>query len=134
MKCNRGLYYGNTLIGDNFTWYGVHRCNNCELWHLKTPFEFYLFLKSRGGLGVRGGDGVATVITVDGHCQGMTYPKGDQIWWFLPPFLKIIYIFYYIPTPSDDPGEPLYNWTWPLFSFFHIYSTSSITYQKWLNY
>ena len=33
-----------------------------------------------GGLGVRGeGDGVAAVITVDGHYQGMTYPKGDQI-------------------------------------------------------
>ena len=86
----------------------------------ENPFWILPIYEKYGGVwGVRGeGDGVAAVITVDGHCQGMTYPKGDQIWWFLPPFLKIIYIFYYIPTPSDAPGEPLYNWTWPLFFVF----------------
>ena len=59
----------------------MHQCNICELLHLKTLFEFYLFMKSMGGSGGgRGeGDGVAAVIAVDGHYEGMTYPKGDQI-------------------------------------------------------
>ena len=102
----------------------------------ENPFWILPIYEKYGGVwGGRGeGDGVAAVITVDGHYQGMTYPKGYQIWWFLPPFLKIIYIFYCIPTPSDAPGEPLYNLTWPFFLFFHIYSTSSITYQKLSNY
>ena len=51
-----------------------------QLWHLKTHFEFYPFLKNRGGSGrVSGGSGVVTVIRGGRHYQGMTYTKGDKI-------------------------------------------------------
>ena len=47
---------------------------------LENPLEILPVLEKQGGLGgSEGGGGVATVNRGGIHCQGMSYPKGDQI-------------------------------------------------------
>ena len=58
--------------------YIIKREGNCGI--RKPILNFTHFCKVGGFGGVRrGGGGVATVIRGGRHCQGMTYPKGDQI-------------------------------------------------------
>ena len=85
-------WYG--VVEESQGCYIIKREGNCGI---RNPIlNFTHFWKVEGFGRVRRRGFGRTCYQGGGHCQGMTYPKGDQIKWFWPPFLNVVNIFFCI--------------------------------------
>ena len=119
-------WYG--VVEESQGCYIIKREGNCGI--RKPILNFTHFCKVGGFGGVRRGGRGRNWYQGGQTLSGYDISKGWSNQVILTPFFECCKYFFLHTPSSDAPGEPLYNWIWLFCFYFHIYSTSSTTYQK----